>query len=170
VWLTGLPSSGKSTLANAVETKLFNEGHRTYVLDGDNIRHGLCGDLSFSEQDRKENIRRIGEVSKLFLDAGVVVITAFISPYRADRELVRQLVGKENFVEIYVSCPLYVCEQRDVKGMYKKARNGEITQFTGVSSPYEVPLSPELEVYTDEETIEESVERIVRSLHVNHKI
>jgi adenylylsulfate kinase len=130
----------------------------------------LCGDLSFSEQDRKENIRRIGEVSKLFLDAGVVVITAFISPYRADRELVRQLVGNENFVEIYVSCPLYVCEQRDVKGMYQKARNGEISQFTGVSSPYEVPLDPELEVYTDEETIEESVERIVRSLHMNCRI
>jgi adenylylsulfate kinase len=148
VWLTGLSGSGKSTLANALEQQLFSSGVRTYVLDGDNIRLGLNSNVDFSDAGRKENIRRIGEVAKLFVDAGVVVITAFISPFRSDRDRVRNLVEADEFFEVFVDCPLEVCETRDVKGLYKKARNGEISDFTGISSPFEEPLHPELTVNT----------------------
>ncbi|HEX5002570.1 MAG TPA: adenylyl-sulfate kinase [Bacteroidia bacterium] len=148
VWLTGLSGSGKSTLANALEQQLHSKGIRTYVLDGDNIRNGLNSNLDFSEAGRKENIRRIGEVAKLFVDAGVVVITAFISPFRSDRDNVRKLVAPGEFFEVFVDCPLEVCETRDMKGLYKKARNGEIADFTGISSPFEPPLHPELTVNT----------------------
>lgn len=148
VWLTGLSGSGKSTLANALEQQLHSKGIRTYVLDGDNIRHGLNSNVDFSDAGRTENIRRIGEVAKLFVDAGIVVITAFISPFRADRDRVRKLVEPGEFFEVFVDCPLEVCEARDVKGLYKKARNGEISDFTGISSPFEPPLQPELTVNT----------------------
>ena len=148
VWFTGLSGSGKSTLAHAVEEALHQQGCRTFVLDGDNVRHGLCGDLGFSSKDREENIRRIGEVSKLFMEAGVIVLTAFISPYRADRERVRGMVEHGDFIEIYCDAPIEVCEARDVKGMYKKARAGQIAEFTGISSPYEAPQNPELAVNT----------------------
>jgi adenylylsulfate kinase len=148
IWLTGLSGSGKSTLANSVEQQLHLRGIRTYVLDGDNIRHGLNNNVDFSEAGRKENIRRIGEVAKLFVDAGVVVITAFISPFREDRDRVRKLVAAGEFMEVFIDCPLEVCEARDVKGLYKKARNGEISDFTGISSPFEAPLNPELTVNT----------------------
>lgn len=153
IWFTGLSGSGKSTLAHAVEEELHKMGCRTFVLDGDNVRHGLCGDLGFSEQDRIENIRRIGEVTKLFMEAGVIVLTAFISPFRADRERVRAMVKHSDFIEIYCDSPLVVCEARDVKGMYKKARAGLIEEFTGISSPYEVPERPELTVNTGGERL-----------------
>ncbi len=154
VWLTGLSGSGKSTLANTVESILFEKGIYTYVLDGDNVRHGLNSNLDFSEEGRMENIRRIGEVAKLFTDAGMVVLTAFISPYRSDRDRVRALLDKDEFIEVFVDCPLEVCEARDVKGLYKKARAGEIADFTGISSPFESPLSPELILNTNQESIE----------------
>ena len=140
VWFTGLSGSGKSTLSHAVEQRLYEIGCRSFVLDGDNVRHGLCRDLGFSEGDRMENIRRIGEMAKLFAEAGVITLTAFISPYRADRLRVRELFDPEDFVEVYCRCPLEVCEARDVKGMYRRARAGEICDFTGISSPYEEPL------------------------------
>lgn len=164
LWFTGLSGSGKSTLAHAVEEKLFSMGIHTYVLDGDNIRTGLNKDLGFSEEDRKENIRRIGEVAKLFVDAGLIVLTAFISPYRRDRDFVRNLVEEGEFVEVYVKCPLEVCERRDVKGLYKKARQGIIKNFTGIDDPYEEPLSPEITVETDKESVEESVDKIISYL------
>jgi len=148
LWFTGLSGSGKSTLAHAMEERLFDLGCRTYVFDGDNVRHGLCGDLSFSEEDRSENIRRIAEMVRLFLDAGVISLTAFISPLERDRQKVRQLLGAENLVEIYCDCPLEVCEQRDVKGLYKKARAGLIKNYTGISAPYEVPADPDLTLDT----------------------
>lgn len=148
VWFTGLSGSGKSTLAHAVEDRLHQRGCRAFVLDGDNVRHGLCGDLGFSAQDRQENIRRIGEMAKLFMEAGVIVLTAFISPYRADRERVRGMVECGDFIEIYCDAPIEVCEGRDVKGMYKKARAGLIAEFTGISSPYETPENPEITVET----------------------
>lgn len=148
LWFTGLSGAGKSTLAHRVEELLFERGCRTYVFDGDNVRHGLCSDLGFSSADRHENIRRIGEMSKLFIDAGVIALTAFISPFRRDRSLVRSLVEPGDFIEIYCNAPLSVCEKRDVKGMYQKARRGEITEFTGISSPYEEPDNPELVVMT----------------------
>jgi adenylylsulfate kinase len=156
VWLTGLSGSGKSTLANAVEQQLFHHNIKTYVLDGDNIRFGLNNNVDFSPEGRKENIRRIGEVSKLFVDAGVVVLTAFISPFRADRDFVRSILGGDEFTEVFVDCPLEVCEQRDVKGLYKKARAGEIPDFTGISSPFEAPLKPEITVRTNVLSIEEA--------------
>lgn len=149
LWFTGLSGSGKSTLAHTVEESLHQLGCRTFVFDGDNVRHGLCSDLGFSIEDRTENIRRIGEMSKLFMEAGVIAMTAFISPFRADRERVRSMVPHGDFLEIYCKCPLEVCERRDVKGLYKRARAGEIPNFTGISSPYEPPLDPELEVLTD---------------------
>lgn len=161
IWFTGLSGSGKSTLAHMTEDALHRMGCRTYVLDGDNVRHGLCSDLGFSLRDREENIRRIGEVSKLFLDAGVLVLTAFISPFRADRERVRQLVGAENFFEIYCRCPVEVCEQRDVKGLYKKARQGLISEFTGISSPYEEPESPDLVIDTATTTPDDALRQII---------
>ncbi|NGQ95344.1 adenylyl-sulfate kinase [Brevibacillus sp. SYP-B805] len=164
LWFTGLSGAGKSTLANALEQRLHAEGMRTYLLDGDNIRHGLNRDLGFSPADRTENIRRIAEVAKLFVDAGTLVMTAFISPYQADRELARSLVEPGEFIEIYVSCALETCEKRDPKGLYRKARAGEIPEFTGISAPYEPPVSPELVVHSDRQSLEESVEQIYRYL------
>ena len=144
LWFTGLSGSGKSTVAGALESALHARGISTYLLDGDNIRHGLCRDLGFSEHDRKENIRRVGEVAKLMVDAGLVVLTAFISPYQAERQLVRELIGESYFYEIFIDTPLEICEARDPKGLYKKARSGELTNFTGIDSVYEAPKSPEL--------------------------
>ena len=165
LWFTGLSGAGKSTLANALETCLHNEKDcATIVLDGDNVRHGLCGDLSFSAEDRIENIRRIGEMAKLFLDAGVITLAAFISPFRVDRQRVRNLVEDSEFFEIYCKCSLDTCEERDVKGMYKMARRGEIKDFTGISSPYEEPENAEIVVDTDKNTIDECVEQIVRKM------
>jgi adenylylsulfate kinase len=161
LWLTGLSGSGKSTLAHSVEEHLHQKGCRTYVLDGDNVRHGLSGDLGFSDNDRKENLRRIGEVSKLFIEGGTIVLAAFISPFREDRERVRNLMPHGDFLEIFVDCPIEVCESRDVKGLYKKARAGEIKEFTGISSPYEIPEKPELLVYTDQESLEDSTEKVI---------
>ena len=161
IWLTGLSGAGKSAIAQALDQYLFQHGMRSFVLDGDNVRHGLCGDLGFSNQDRVENIRRVGEVAKLFLDAGVVVIAAFISPFKQDRARVRALVAEKDFVEVYCQCPLEVCEQRDVKGLYKKARSGFIAEFTGLTSPYEAPESPEIVVNTGEHAIEECVKEII---------
>jgi adenylylsulfate kinase len=164
LWFTGLSGAGKSTLAHAVEERLHQMGCRTFVLDGDNVRHGLCGDLGFSAEDREENIRRIGEMAKLFMEAGIIVLTAFISPFRADRDKVRAMARPGEFIEIYCQCPIEVCEQRDVKGMYKKARAGEIGQFTGISSPYEEPLAPELVVRTFEHELNDCVEQVVARL------
>lgn len=161
VWFTGLSGSGKSTLAHEVEERLHQTGYRTFVLDGDNVRHGLCGDLGFSVEHRQENIRRIGEVTRLFVEAGVIVLTAFISPFRADRERVRRLVGPADFVEIYCRCSLAVCEQRDVKGLYARARTGEIKDFTGISSPYEVPHEPDLVVDTDLDELDRCVAKVM---------
>ena len=161
LWFTGLSGSGKSTLAHAVEKKLYEMGCRTYVFDGDNVRHGLCGDLGFSPEDRSENLRRIAEMVKLFLDAGIIALTAFISPLRKDRQRVRSIIGEENFIEIYCNCPLEVCEQRDVKGLYKKARAGLIKNYTGISAPYEPPVSPDIEVFTSKQSLEECVDIIV---------
>jgi len=170
LWFTGLSGSGKSTLASILEEKLYCLGIRTYILDGDNIRTGLNKDLDFSKESREENIRRISEVAKLFVDAGLVVMTAFISPYRRDRYLARQLVAKEEFIEIYVRCPLKVCEERDVKGFYKKARQGMVKQFTGIDSPYEEPETPEIIIETDKITIEESVNNIISYLMIKQLI
>ena len=156
IWFTGLSGSGKSTLAHAVEEKLFEAGHISYVLDGDNIRHGLNKNLGFSPEDREENIRRIGEVSKLFADAGVIAMTAFISPYRADRDKARALVEEGRFVEVFVKVPLDVAESRDPKGLYKKARAGEIKEFTGIDAPYEEPANAEVIVDTSEHSLEDS--------------
>ena len=161
IWLTGLSGAGKSTLGHFLEETLHQMGCRTFVLDGDNVRHGLCADLGFSDHDREENIRRIGEVSNLFIEAGVIVICAFISPFRSDRERARQLIGAENFCEIYCRCPLEVCEQRDVKGLYKKARQGLIAEFTGISSPYQEPLSADLTIDTSATPLEEAVQQII---------
>lgn len=162
VWLTGLSGCGKSTIAVRLEELLFERGVRCYRLDGDNIRHGLNGDLGFSPKDREENIRRIGEVSKLFADAGFIVLTSFISPYRADRDRVRaNVAAPEDFIEVYVRCSVETCEQRDVKGLYKKARAGQIPEFTGISAPYEEPLNPELVLDTEQESVEESVQRLL---------
>lgn len=164
VWFTGLSGSGKSTLAHAVEEYLHQRGCRTLVLDGDNVRHGLCEDLGFSAKDRTENIRRIGEVAKLFLDAGIIVLTGFISPYREDRRRVRGMVHRSDFIEIYCDAPIEVCETRDVKGLYRKARAGEIPEFTGISSPYQIPESPELTVHTGTETLGDCVHQVVVDL------
>jgi adenylylsulfate kinase len=161
LWFTGLSGSGKSTIGHCVEEELHRLGCRTIVLDGDNVRHGLCGDLGFSEDDRHENIRRIGEVSRLFVEAGVIVLTAFISPFRADRERARRIVGTDDFIEIFCRCPLEICEQRDVKGLYARARAGEIKDFTGISSPYEAPLAPDLVVDTGRECLDACVGRVL---------
>jgi adenylyl-sulfate kinase len=169
VWLTGLSGSGKSTIANDLERELFNLGRHAYVLDGDKIRHGLCSDLAFSPKDRKENIRRVGEVAKLFADAGIICVTAFISPYRSDRELVRKMVEPGTFVEVYVNAPIEVCEQRDPKGLYVKARANLIKDFTGVSAPYEAPEKPEMELHTDKVPVAESVARILDYLQLQDK-
>ena len=164
IWFTGLSGSGKSTLARAVENALHAAGCRTYVLDGDNVRHGLNKDLGFSPADREENIRRIGEVANLFTQAGVIAMTAFISPYRADRDKARQIAGDGNFVEVYVKCALEVCEERDPKGLYKKARAGELKEFTVISAPYEEPESAELVVDTGTESLGESAEKVLTYL------
>jgi bifunctional enzyme CysN/CysC len=167
LWLTGLSSAGKSTIATELERELFNLGRHAYVLDGDNIRHGLGSDLGFSPKDRTENIRRIGEVAKLFADAGVICITAFISPYRQDRDLVRKILAPGRFIEVFVNAPLEVCEQRDPKGLYAKARAKEIKEFTGVSAPYEAPLEPEIELHTDQLTVGESIAKILEYLQIH---
>lgn len=164
VWFTGLSGAGKSTLAHAVEERLHQTGCRTFVLDGDNARHGLCSDLGFSDEARRENIRRIGEAAKLFVEAGVMVLTAFISPFRNDRARVRALVPDGDFLEVYCRCSLDVCETRDVKGLYKRARMGEIKEFTGISSPYEEPDAPELSIDTDARDLDESVELVLSML------
>lgn len=161
VWFTGLSGSGKSTLANMVEKKLFDLGIHTFSLDGDNIRKGLNSNLGFTREDRKENLRRISEVAKLFVDSGTVVIASFISPLQADREAIKKTISNEDFVEVYVNTPLEVCEERDVKGLYKKARAGEIKNFTGIDAPYEAPQNPDIEVKTNEEEAEKSAERII---------
>ena len=160
-----MSSSGKSTIAAELERELFNLGRQTCILDGDNIRHGLCKDLGFSPKDRTENIRRIGEMARLFADTGVICITAFISPYRADRDLARQIVPPGKFIEVYLNTPLEVCEQRDAKGLYARARTGEIKEFTGVSAPYESPLRPEIELRTNELSVAESVAIILERLN-----
>lgn len=164
LWFTGLSGSGKSVLANAVDEKLYRKGIQSYVLDGDNIRHGLNKDLGFQTGDRIENIRRIGEVAKLFVDSGQMILTAFISPFREDRDMVRALFPKGEFFEIYVKCPLHVCEQRDPKGLYKKARNGEIKHFTGIDSPYEAPLSPDFIIESDQTSISDGADLIINAL------
>lgn len=161
LWFVGLSGSGKSTIANLVEQRLFELGKKTYLLDGDNVRMGLNKDLAFSDSDREENIRRIGEVAKLFVDAGVIVLSAFVSPFEKDRQQVRDLVENGEFLEVFVNCPLEVCESRDVKGLYRKARAGEIKDFTGISSPFEEPCNPEIEINTDTLSIEESVDKVV---------
>ena len=166
VWFTGLSGSGKSTLSHSVEEKLHNLGCRTFVLDGDNVRHGLSSNLSFNNDDRKENVRRIGEVAKLMMDAGVITMTAFISPFREDRDLVRKLFPQDDFIEIYCKASLETCESRDVKGLYKRARAGEIKNYTGIDSPYEAPNNPELIIDTEHESLEESVSKVIDFLKV----
>ena len=170
LWFTGLSGSGKSTIANAVEQKLFQMGKHTYLLDGDNVRHGLNKGLGFSEQDRIENIRRVGEVAKLFSDAGLIVLTAFISPFQKDREMVRQLTRPGEFIEIFIDAPLSVCEQRDPKGLYKKARAGEIKDFTGIDSPYEAPNEPEIRIINSGVTIERAAQQVIDYLKQNNYI
>ena len=165
IWFTGLSGSGKSTLANMIEVELHKKGLSTYTLDGDNIRRGINKNLSFTPEDRTENIRRIGEIANLMIDAGVITLAAFISPYIKDREGVMQIVGSDNFIEIYVNTSIEECEKRDVKGLYKKARKGEIKNMTGISSPYEAPINPDVEVVTDVESIEESVDKILDYLN-----
>lgn len=165
VWFTGLSASGKSTIAHSVEKELFHKGIRAYVLDGDNVRHGLNSNLGFSREDRRENLRRIAELSKLFVDAGILVLTAFISPYKEDREYIRKRFESDNFLEIYVKCSLEECERRDPKGQYKKARAGIIQNYTGISAPYEEPENPELVIDTEKMTIEDSIKKIIGFLN-----
>lgn len=164
IWFTGLSGSGKSTLANSLEVELYNLGIKTYILDGDNVRDGLNSNLGFSPEDRTENIRRIAETANLMIDAGLVVLAAFVSPYRKDRENIKNIVKDINFVEIYVNTSLEECERRDVKGLYKKARTGEIKNMTGISAPYEAPLNPDIEIKTNNESIEDSVKRILNEI------
>ena len=168
IWVTGLSGSGKSTIANELQNTLHKKGIKTYILDGDNIRNGINHNLSFSPEDRAENNRRIAEISKLFIDAGIVVIAAFISPYQKDRKEVQNIVSPVNFVEVFVNTSLEECEKRDVKGLYKKARKGEIKNFTGISAPYEAPQNPDVEIKTEEETVEESVHKIIT--HIQNKL
>lgn len=164
IWFTGLSGSGKSTLAHAVEEKLHQQGCRTFVLDGDNVRHGLCGDLGFSATDRVENVRRVGEVAKLLMEAGVIVLTAFISPYRKERRQVRGMVQHGDFIEVYCDSAIEICEGRDVKGLYKKARAGQIKDFTGISAPYEVPENAELSVSTGNISLDECVDQVISEI------
>ncbi|MFY8301048.1 adenylyl-sulfate kinase [Pseudoalteromonas sp. SS15] len=164
LWFTGFSGSGKSTVAGALESALHQQGVHTYLLDGDNVRHGLCKDLGFSDADRVENIRRVGELSKLMVDAGLVVLTAFISPFQAERDMVRNLVGDGEFIEVFLDTPLDVCEQRDPKGLYKKARAGEIKHFTGIDSDYQVPVNPEIRIDTSANSLEQSVQQLVAYL------
>ena len=164
IWFTGLSGAGKSTLAHGVEERLHRMGCHTFVFDGDNVRHGLCGDLGFTPEDRSENMRRIGEMVKLFMQAGLISLTAFISPFRRDRERVRQLVGEQNFIEVYCCCPLEVCEGRDTKGLYRRARAGEVKDFTGISSPYEPPEHPSLILDTGTEALDMCADKVVALL------
>ena len=166
IWFTGLSGSGKSTLAHSVEEELYKLNCRTFVLDGDNVRHGLSSDLFFNDNDRKENVRRIGEAAKLMLEAGTIVMTAFISPFRKDRDLVRQSLPQDDFIEIYCKASLEACESRDVKGLYKRARAGEIKNYTGIDSPYEAPNNPELIIDTEHESLEESVSKVIDFLKI----
>lgn len=170
LWFTGLSGSGKTTLSDTLEKELIQRGYKTYILDGDKIRNGLCKDLGFSEEDRAENIRRVGEVANLMRDSGLIVLSAFISPFEKDRVMVRKLIGAENLVRIFVDCPLEVCEQRDVKGLYKKARAGEIKKFTGISSPFEVPQESELVLKTAEHSKEELIDTILEFILPRIKI
>lgn len=164
IWLTGLSGAGKSTVAHAVEEKLYELGHHSFVFDGDNVRHGLCSDLTFSDEDRHENLRRIGEMCKLFLEAGIISLSAFISPFKEDRDRVRSMVPNGDFLEVYCDCSLEVCEERDVKGLYARARTGEIKNYTGISAPYEVPQQPELILDTENDTVEHCVDKVVDTL------
>ena len=164
LWFTGLSGAGKSTIAGALEARLAELGHHTYLLDGDNVRHGLCSDLGFSEQDRRENIRRIGELAKLMADAGLIVLSAFISPHRNERQMVRDMLAHDEFMEVFVNTSLAVCEQRDPKGLYKKARSGEITNFTGIDSEYQAPLNPEVDLLAGEKSIDALVEDCLQVL------
>ncbi len=168
IWFTGLSGSGKSSISNALEVKLHAKGYKTYALDGDNIRSGLNKDLGFSLDDRKENIRRIGELANLFIDAGLIVLSSFVSPLKADRESVKSLVGSEQFVEVYVDCPIEVCEARDVKGLYKMAREGKIKDFTGISSPFEVPENPTIVLKSAHESIDDCAIKVLN--HIENKI
>nr|WP_297399425.1 adenylyl-sulfate kinase [uncultured Marinobacter sp.] len=161
LWFTGLSGSGKSTIANALDVALHRRGYHTFLLDGDNVRHGLCNDLGFSDQDREENIRRVGEVCKLFADAGLIVMSAFISPFTSDRRMVRKLFPAGEFIEVFMDTPLETCESRDPKGLYQKARAGQITHFTGIDSPYEVPAHPEIRLDTSRHSVEECVESLI---------
>jgi len=164
LWFTGLSGSGKSTIAGALERALFSQGQHTYLLDGDNVRHGLCGDLGFSDNDRVENIRRVGEVAKLMVDAGLIVLSAFISPFAKERALVRETVGDTQFIEVHIATSLAACEQRDPKGLYKKARAGEIANFTGIDSAYQAPINPEVILDTEQHTLEKNVEQLLSYL------
>ncbi|WP_151173564.1 adenylyl-sulfate kinase [Pseudoalteromonas ruthenica] len=170
IWFTGFSGSGKSTIAGALESALYHLGHHTYLLDGDNVRHGLCGDLGFSDADRKENIRRVGESAKLMVDAGLLVLTAFISPFQAERDMVRNLVQEHEFIEVYLDTPLATCEQRDPKGLYKKARAGEIAHFTGIDSDYEIPQHPELTLNTAELDVQACVAQLIAHLRTQNII
>ncbi|WP_152207607.1 adenylyl-sulfate kinase [Marinobacter changyiensis] len=164
LWFTGLSGSGKSTIANALDVALYKRGYHTFLLDGDNVRHGLCKDLGFSDDDREENIRRVGEVCKLFADAGLIVMSAFISPFTGDRRLVRKLFPAGEFIEVFMDTPLAICEERDPKGLYQKARSGQLKHFTGIDSPYEVPAHPEIRLDTSRHTVEECVESLIAYL------
>lgn len=170
LWFTGLSGSGKSTLCVAIEKKLHEQGMSTYILDGDNVRHGINKNLGFSPEDRTENIRRIGEISKLFVDAGKITLTAFISPYRQDRNNVRKLFDENEFIEIYVKCSLKECERRDSKGLYQKARAGEIKEFTGISAPYEAPIDPEITIDNEKQSVEKSVDQVINYLLENQLV
>lgn len=170
IWFTGLSGSGKSTLANAVESQLFEDGFMTYLLDGDNIRSGLNKDLGFSDKDRIENIRRIAEVAKLMMDAGLLVVSAFISPFRKEREMIAKMIGEENFIEVFVDCPIEVCEKRDVKGLYQKARKGIIKNFTGIDSPYEKPVNPAVHIHSEYEDLKDSVQKVIQCILTNSSL
>jgi adenylylsulfate kinase len=170
IWLTGLSGSGKSTIALELEKKLFTIGYFSQVLDGDNIRSGICNNLGFSEEDRKENIRRIAEISKLYLNSGIISIVSFISPTVESRDIAKKIIGQEDFIEVFISTPIELCEKRDVKGLYKKARTGEIKNFTGIDQPYEIPLNADLEINTAEQTIDESVELLYNFIENKIKI
>lgn len=170
LWFTGLSGSGKSTIANAVDALLFKRGNHTYLLDGDNVRHGLNGDLGFSDQDRVENIRRISEVAKLFVDAGLIVSTAFISPFASDRAMATDMLSEGEFIEVFVDTPIDICEQRDPKGLYKKARAGEIKDFTGIDSDYDIPQSPQIHLKTENLSIEQCAQQIVDYLIANQLV
>lgn len=169
IWFTGLSGAGKSSIAASLERELFERGYKTFHLDGDNVRNGLNKNLSFTEEDRKENIRRVGEVTALMLDAGLIILSAFISPFESDRQMVREIVGKDRFYEVFVNCPIEICEERDVKGLYKKARSGELKNFTGIDSPYEKPISPNLVINSDVVALDEAVMKVMQEIELRIK-